>query len=211
MHPWFRNASKDFFQHVWLRGGFIWRLPANERTLALTFDDGPDPVHTPATLDLLARLKVKATFFLIGRNAEQYPDLVRRIVQEGHAIGGHTFEHVVITQQSESQLADDLQRCRVLMRQLSGVDSTLFRPPKGEVNVAAIRRVCRLGYQLVHWSKTYSDYQQDGADALCARIERDPAQPGDIVLFHDNNPHTVEALARAIPAWQSAGFSFRVL
>jgi peptidoglycan/xylan/chitin deacetylase (PgdA/CDA1 family) len=211
MQSFVRSVAKDALQKIVFPGRFVWRLPASSRALALTFDDGPHPEWTPATLDMLARAGVRATFFMIGREAEKHPGIVRRIVEEGHAVGGHSFEHTVITGQSPAALVADLARCRDAIAAACGTVTHLFRPPKGEVSLGAIRTVCRAGFTLVHWSKTYSDYRHDGAPALMARIERLGAQERDILLFHDNNGHTVEALAHAVPRWRGAGHRFELL
>jgi peptidoglycan/xylan/chitin deacetylase (PgdA/CDA1 family) len=211
MQSFVRSAAKDALQAIVFRGRFVWRLPATSRALALTFDDGPHPEWTPAALDMLARSGVRATFFLIGREAEKHPGIVRRIVAEGHTLGGHSYDHTVITTQSASALAADLARCRDAIAQACGTVTQLFRPPKGEVSFGSIRTVCREGFTLVHWSKTYSDYRQDGAPALLERIERLGAEDRDILLFHDNNRHTVEALERAVPRWMGAGHRFEAL
>jgi len=206
-----RNAAKDALQHLVFPGRFIWRLPASAGGVALTFDDGPHPVWTPRTLDMLAEAGVRATFFLIGREVEKHPEVVRRIVAEGHAVGGHSYDHTVITAQSPEQLVADLARCRDVISEATGTRTCLFRPPKGEVSYGSIRTVCRAGFTLVHWSKTYSDYQQDGTAPLLDRIERLSAQGGDILLFHDHNAHTVEALGVAIPRWQRSDLRFELL
>jgi peptidoglycan-N-acetylglucosamine deacetylase len=211
VYPWLRTAGKEFLQNVYLRDRFLWRLPVGSRKVALTFDDGPDPTFTPQMLDLLARMEVKATFFVIGRHVERHPDLAQRIVREGHAIGGHTYEHRVIVSLSEPEIAGELTRCRRTIREATGVDSDWFRPPRGQVDFASVRCVCRLGYRLVHWSKTYGDFRCDGTDRLLDRISRDPVRARDIVLFHDHNPYTVEALARMIPAWRSQGIEFQTV
>jgi peptidoglycan/xylan/chitin deacetylase (PgdA/CDA1 family) len=206
-----RNASKDALQGLVFPGRFVWRLPPASRAVALTFDDGPHPDWTPRTLDMLADAGVKATFFLIGREAEKHPDIVRRIVAEGHAVGGHSYDHTVITARTPDELVADLDRCREAIAGAGGTTTRLFRPPKGEVSFGAIRTVCRAGYTLVHWSKTYSDYRQDGTAALLERIQQLSARAGDILLFHDNNVHTAEALAVAVPRWQAEELRFELL
>src|SRR5690606_16332590 len=153
-----------------LRDRFIWRLGSDSPRVALTFDDGPHPQYTPAVLELLARLGLKATFFLVGEKVDRHPEIVRRIVEEGHCVGGHSYDHTVITTQSPQALAADLARCRASIDRAAGVDSDLFRPPKGEVDLASMRRVCRLGYRLVHWTRTYGDYRQDGVSPLLERM-----------------------------------------
>ena len=212
MIPWIRNLSKEFLQNFYLRKNFMWRLPGDARNaIGLTFDDGPDPKYTPAMLDLLARLDVKATFFVIGNNVERHPRLVRDIVEQGHAVGGHTQTHRVIVQLSHRLLEDELRQCRTVIQDATGVDTRLFRPPRGQVSFASVRRVAQLGYRLVHWSKTFSDYQCDNTEYLVKRIQQGAVRGRDILLFHDTNPHTVEALTEAIPQWQSGGFVFHRL
>jgi peptidoglycan/xylan/chitin deacetylase (PgdA/CDA1 family) len=211
MKAFVRSAAKDALQNIVFPGRFVWRLPASTRGLALTFDDGPHPEWTPAALDMLGRAGVRATFFLIGREVQKHPGIVRRIVAEGHAVGGHSFDHTVITGQSPAALVADLAHCRDAIAEACGTATRLFRPPRGEVSFGSIRTVCRAGFTLVHWSKTYSDYKHDGAPALMGRIERLGAHERDILLFHDNNGHTVEALGRAVPRWAEAGHRFEIL
>lgn len=206
-----RNALKDILQAAVYPGRFLWRLPASSGAVALTFDDGPDPQWTPRMLDMLAHAGVPATFFLVGEAVERHPDVVRRIVAEGHAVGGHSYDHTVITGRPAAVLRDDLARCRAAIRDACGVDSALFRPPKGEVSLASIRTVCGAGYRLVHWSRTYSDYRRDGTAALMSRMTTLGAAAGDVMLLHDNNPFTAEALSSVLPRWQSQPLRFERL
>jgi peptidoglycan/xylan/chitin deacetylase (PgdA/CDA1 family) len=206
-----RSLSKDLLQRAVFPGRFLWRLPKADGAVALTFDDGPHPEHTPAMLDELARAGVRATFFVVGREVEKYPEVARRIVAEGHGIGGHGYDHTVITTLAPAALVDDLAHCRRVIREATGLDTGLFRPPKGEVDLASIRTVCRAGYTMVHWTRTYSDYRQDGRDALLKRIDASPPIAGDVLLFHDHNVHSVQALASRLPQWQAAGLEFRPL
>lgn len=211
MRPLLRNAAKDVLQTVCFPGRFVWRLPRSSNAVALTFDDGPHPVYTEAVLDVLAESGVHATFFLLGREVEKHPELARKVVTAGHAVGAHSFDHLVIPKQSAAALYADLERCRNVIATATGVETQLFRPPKGEVTFGSIRNVCGQGYRVVHWSKTFSDYQEVSADALQRRIEAAGVEAGDILLFHDHNPHTVHALRAVISAWRSTGLSFATL
>ena len=209
MRELLRNASKELLQRLVLRESFAWRMRASE--VALTFDDGPHPEFTARLLDVLAKHRVKATFFVVGEHVDRHPQLARRIVEEGHAIGGHSYDHTVITSQSAQALASDMMRCRESIRRAANVDSILFRPPKGEVSFSALMRLKRLGYRVIHWSRTYSDYRQDGTEALLGRMRQHAPNGGDILLFHDHNPFTVQALAAEIPVWQQRGLKFATL
>jgi peptidoglycan/xylan/chitin deacetylase (PgdA/CDA1 family) len=209
MVPWLRNLGKEFLQTLYLRDKFLWRIPAGlPNAIGLTFDDGPDPLHTPAILELLSRHDVKATFFLVGCNVERYPHLAHEIIAQGHALGGHTHNHRTIVKLPRHELVDELERCRRAIQNATGVDTDLFRPPKGEMDFVSARLVAQLGYKLVHWSKTYSDYKCDGTKYLLQRINDNPVRNRDILLFHDTNPYTVEALSGVIPKWRNCGFSF---
>jgi peptidoglycan/xylan/chitin deacetylase (PgdA/CDA1 family) len=206
---WLRDLAKEALQSALLRGAFVWRLPASAGgQVGLTFDDGPHPEFTPALLDLLARHGAKASFFLVGARVDEHPEIARRIVGEGHAVGTHTYDHVEITRLRGAALAEEVGRGRQALRQHTGVDSALFRPPRGRVDWSRLRAVARLGYVVVHWSKTYSDYRTDGPGPLRARMEAAPMSARDIVLLHDHNPHTLAALETAIPAAQARGLAF---
>jgi peptidoglycan/xylan/chitin deacetylase (PgdA/CDA1 family) len=207
---WLRDLAKEALQGALLRGGFLWRLPRSGG-VGLTFDDGPHPEFTPALLDLLARHRARASFFVVGARVDEHPEIARRIVAEGHAVGTHTYDHIEITSLRGEALATELGRGRRALSQATGVDSPLFRPPRGRVDWSRLRAVARLGYVTVHWSHTYSDYRLDGPEPLLARMAARPMRAGDIVLLHDHNPHTLAALETAIPEAQARGLVFRAL
>ena len=204
-----RRLGKEALQAS-LRGSFVWRLPARfPEHVCLTFDDGPDPAFTPRVLELLSDHDAQAAFFLLGRQIDQHPALACEIVRRGHVVGTHTYSHREITSLDDAELAQELAAGREALRRATGKDSVLFRPPRGVVSWPAIRKVIRLGFVLVHWSKTYSDYKRDGVPALLARIGRDPVCGRDIVLFHDNNEHTAEVLTGLLPDLRKRGFALR--
>ena len=176
MLPWLRDAAKEALR-VSLSGRFVWRLPSDSRAVALTFDDGPHPEYTPAVLRLLAKRGVKATFFVIGRNVTRLPDLVRRIVDEGHAVGGHTFDHREIVTLTPAELEHEMETCRRAIEDAAATDTRLFRPPRGRMSLSSVRRVAALDYRTVHWTRTYSDYQCDGTESARASHEGDAASP----------------------------------
>lgn len=212
MSPWLRHTAKDALRRIVRHDRFVWRLPVEAgRELALTFDDGPHPVHTPAVLDVLARHGVKATFFVVGYRVARHPELVRRIVAEGHTIGSHTFGHREVVGIGRDELTWELETCERAVQNAAGVATELFRPPRGKIGVRSLQQVVAFGYRVVHWSKTYSDYRRDGNDALLRRMRVQPVCPRDIVLLHDHNPFTVQALAAMIPEWKSSGLTFKRL
>ena len=211
MHPWLRTAAKDALQEVLLPGRFLWRLPARSAGLALTFDDGPDARFTAPLLDLLARQGVRATFFLVGRCVEERPELARRMAAEGHAVGSHSLEHRELPGLDARELERQVDGGRRALREALGCDTALFRPPRGRLDARTLWRLAAMDLCVAHWSRTWSDYRRDGAEALLERSRRDPARPRDIVLLHDHNPHTLEALERWIPQWRAQGLGFETL
>lgn len=201
------EIGKEVLQRYLARGAFAWRLPGGT-DCALTFDDGPHAAYTPRILDLLALHGVKATFFVVGQAAAREPDLIRRTAEEGHRVASHTYSHRDLPTLAREELRQELDACRQLIRDLTGVDTNLVRPPRGRVAATTVARAMQWGYRLVHWSKTYSDYRQDGAASLLQRIRHIGLQPRDIALFHDNNPYTVEALGEMLPQWRATGRTF---
>lgn len=204
------EMAKQVLQDVMLPGSFLWRLSSGSAA-ALTFDDGPNPEHTPRMLDVLARNGVKATFFVIGERAQKEPSLLRRIHAEGHALASHTQTHRELPTLTRAEMEWELVTCRSLIRDITGEDTPLMRPPRGRVNVPVLWRTRALGYRLVHWSRTYSDYRQDGTEPLLRRLQAQAPQPQDIVLLHDNNRFTAEALESMLPNWLAEGRSFAKL
>ena len=199
--------AKNALQHALMRGAFTWRV-AGGHDSALTFDDGPNEQYTPKILELLARHGVKASFFLVGTAMQRSPELVRQIAHEGHCIGSHTLTHRDLPSLTTGELEQELVGCRTLIKQMTGRDTNLIRPPRGRINTRSLLCIKRWGYHLVHWSKTYSDYLKDGTAPLLNRIRSQGLEPSDIALLHDNNGHTVEALAAALPEWLARGVTF---
>lgn len=203
-------VAKTVLQSFVMPRSFLWRLETPDGC-ALTFDDGPHPEYTPKILDVLAREKVHGTFFVVGEAAAREPALLRRIVREGHALGSHTLTHREFPTLSLQELQKELDGCRELIENHCGVRTNLVRPPRGRINLRSLMHVARSGYRLVHWSKTYSDYLRDGVDPLLSRMHARRLMQRDIVLLHDTNDFTVEALSRILPEWRASGVRFERL
>lgn len=165
----------------------VCRIPTDRKQVMLTFDDGVDEVQTPLVLDVLRRHHVKATFFLVGERAQAHPDIVRRLVAEGHTIGIHTWQHRnTFPFGATATITADLQRTRNLLEQLAGQPVTRFRPPFGVTNPHIGRAVRRLGLTTVGWSIRSHDTNPKRTRAdIVQRIER-RLHPGAIILLHDN-------------------------
>lgn len=182
--------------------------------VAITFDDGPDPEWTPQVLEILKREGVKAAFFIIGRNGESYPELLRQIVAEGHEIGVHTYTHANLSESSPQHELLELNATQRLIQVTAGVSTALFRPPynadtrPGSFNdIVPIGLAGQLGYITVCENIDPEDWSLPGADAITSRVLRQRGD-GSIVLLHDgggDRQQTVEALPRLIGALKARG------
>ena len=174
------------------RGG---RTATHERPrLALTFDDGPHPIHTPQLLDVLQAAHVCATFFVVGKDAQQHPDLIRRIVQEGHELGNHTWSHSEPSQTSPQQFLDETQRTDSLLYELTGMTPTAMRPPKGELNWKKLTGLWRQQKTVALWSADPRDYRMTSAEEMTAWSSAFVPTDGEVLLFHDNHPWAATAI-----------------
>jgi len=181
----------------------VVRAPRGARGVALTFDDGPDPRWTPRVLDLLAERGVQATFFLVGRKAEDHPDIVRRILERGHSVGLHSYAHDrLFALRGERRLREDLERGIAVLEAITGRRPRLFRPPIGHTNPAIARVVDDLDLVVVGWTISGRDgVARARVDAVAARVRRD-LRDGVIVLLHDapERGDREPAAVRALPA-----------
>ncbi len=176
------------------RSRFLVRGPAASAAVAVTFDDGPHPEITPRLLDLLARLQLHATFFVIGREAERHPGLVRRMVHEGHAVGHHSWTHTEPSQTSAAALLGEVHRCAALLQSLGVAATDRFRPPKGQLTTLKLARLLAAGQRVVLWSSDPRDYAMIGAAPLVEWARHAPLAGGDVVLMHDVRPFCLDAL-----------------
>ncbi|MEC0213769.1 polysaccharide deacetylase family protein [Paenibacillus ehimensis] len=186
----------------------IYQLPSRERQIALTFDDGPNPVYTPQILDLFKKHQAYATFFVIGSYAKQYPDLLRRMVEEGHEIGNHTYSHPALPKCERQEVYEELETTNGIIQEITGIKPSLFRPPYGEFNKHTVEAADRLGLHTVIWPdhQNTKDWSLPGADTIVERV-LDTLQTGDIILFHDGSgddagedrSQTVQAIEKLLP------------
>lgn len=188
----------------------------DEHQVVLTFDDGPDPKWTPKILDILKQRGVKATFFLVGRNAEDYPRLVQRIVDEGHEIGSHTYTHANLSIISNQQIQLELDATQFLIESITGRSTTLFRPPYNAdsrpSNLAELKPLKlvqdQFGYLIVMESIDPEDWARPGADEIVQRI-KEQRHEGSVILLHDaggtSRQQTVDALPKIIDYLQTRG------
>ena len=177
------------------------------RVVALSFDDGPHPEHTERILAVLREEGVKATFFLVGAEVEKYPALARAIVHDGHAVGGHSWSHRRLTGLGRQELAAELEQTAALIRDAAGVSSRLVRPPYGAMSLPLLRYAVARGWTVVLWSVESGDHLRDASPAAMRSAVRSVG-PGDIVLLHEDYPHTVEALRDIIQDLKARDLAF---
>ena len=192
------------------------RLMLTERPLGgcglyLTFDDGPHPEVTPALLDLLEQHGAKATFFLLGANAERHPDIARRIVAEGHAIGNHSYSHPRFAKIDLAAQRAEIDRTDRILEAFDGRPRHWFRPPSGALPLRMLGYFARRGRAIAYWSYDSMDYRRQSAEVLARRLREQPPGAGDIVLMHDDDPNTLLALRELVPEWRAAGHALEAL
>jgi peptidoglycan/xylan/chitin deacetylase (PgdA/CDA1 family) len=190
------------------RGLFLWHGPKRSRQVCLTFDDGPHPQHTPALLDVLRTHGVIGTFFLIGAKAQLYPDIVRRIADEGHAIGNHTLHHADPLSVNASQLRCEIRETQKILRTLIGEPSSLFRPPRGMLSASKLLSAWAAHQSIVLWNVDAKDFMCKSAREVRERFNARPLRGGDIVLMHDNRAYAANVLPQVISVARSNGLSF---
>jgi peptidoglycan-N-acetylglucosamine deacetylase len=201
-----------------LYGRTLTRCPeANQ--LALTFDDGPNDIHTERLLEVLARHEVTATFFLIGRYVAMRPHVARAIAEAGHLVANHTYSHPNLLFVSRSRMLAELSDCSKAIADATGVDARFFRPPFGARRPGVLQTARDFGLNPVMWDVTCFDWRRTTADAVerhaRKRIERGGGR-GHIVLMHDgahtgmgaNRAHTVGATEQVIQRYK-ARYQFR--
>lgn len=179
-----------------------------EKLVALTFDDGPDPRFTPDVLDILAKKKVRATFFVIGESAERFPGLVEQAVLEGHEIENHTYSHPELDQGEPVSFYEELIRCERVIHRLTGRSPSYFRPPKRLYNKDVVKTAQLNGYQVVLWTVAMENKNDRTVKDVVKRVMK-KVKPGAIILAHDgtlNRSLTIRALPALINELHKQGY-----
>ena len=190
-----------------------WQVKCNgRRCVALTFDDGPDPVTTPRVLDVLREKKVRATFFVVGKRAEQHPELVRRALGEGHLVENHTWSHSpLFCFLTPGRLRAEIEKCAETLERIGGHRPRYFRSPVGLRHALLRPYLQRAGLEYISWKIKSCDTLNVTSGTLAARI-LNKVMPGDIVLLHDYRAGGVDVLLgvlpRVIDELRARGFDF---
>ena len=176
----------------------------------LTFDDGPIPEVTPRVLDILKQYGVKATFFMVGENIDKYPDLYRRVLTEGHAIGNHTYHHVKGMKMSTTKYMEEVIKWEKAVEQHGAPSTRLFRPPYGRTWWWQRKAITQRGYQIYLWDVLTHDYSAcQSPEKMMKAIQR-YTRNGSIINFHDSiksNERMLATLPKAIDYLQSHGYT----
>ena len=190
----------------WLYPKALWRMDENDHSVYITFDDGPIPESTPLLLKTLRDFDVKATFFVVGDNVRKYPDLYQQIVDEGHRVGNHTFNHIGGARHSIRTYEKNVQQCDEL------IHSDLFRPPHGWMRPTQYHRY-KNKYRIVMWDLVTRDYSKLLSPYDVVRNIHRYARNGSIITFHDSLK-SIDKLYFALPAslrfLKSQGYQFKV-
>jgi peptidoglycan-N-acetylglucosamine deacetylase len=188
-------------------GKLIWRKSPSEKVIYLTFDDGPVPEVTPLVLDILDLYKIKATFFNVGENVQQYPDLFADILRRGHKTGNHTFNHLKGVSVSTSQYVRNIELAAIYF------DNKLFRPPYGRITFWQ-KRVLKSNFEIIMWDVLTRDYNRKLSPDTILKNIKQSSRNGSIVVFHDSikaKDNVLSVLPLAIEFWRNEGYGFGIL
>jgi peptidoglycan/xylan/chitin deacetylase (PgdA/CDA1 family) len=184
----------------------IWKGKESD-SIYLTFDDGPNPEVTPWVLDLLNQFQIKATFFLVGKNVKDYPELLKRIISEGHQIGNHTMNHECGTKTGLNSYISSVSQAEIY------IQSDLFRPPYGKITRNQFKKLLDGGKKIVFWSWLSYDFDKNISPKKIIQKARD-IKGGDILVFHDSEkgfPNLKNSIIEIIEQLKSRGLKFKTL
>lgn len=194
----------------WIYPSMLWHKSREEKSIYLTFDDGPIPLVTPFVLNTLNNFNAKATFFCIGDNIEKHPDIYQRIIDEGHSIGNHTYNHLNGWETADHHYLQNIRKCT----ELTG--SALLRPPYGRIKRTQIKRLLEQdpGVQIVMWDVLSGDFDPGISPEKCVKNVLNHVKNGSIIVFHDSLkafPRLESALPEVLENLLSKGFKFCAL
>lgn len=198
----------------WLRMLFpsklTWRIPTTDKILYLTFDDGPNALATPFVLNELKKYNAKATFFCIGNNVQQEPELYKKLFAEGHRVGNHTHDHL-----NGFHTKDEVWLSNV-KEAAKWIDSDLFRPPYGKIRPfqANVLKESKPPFRIIMWSVISADFDTSKSPQKCFQFVKKNAKAGSIIVFHDSEkafPNLKYALPETLKYFSEQGYRFEVI
>jgi len=179
-----------------------------EKSLYLTFDDGPNESFTVSICELLEKHDAKATFFCVGKSIEQNPEIARYLVEKGHLLANHSYNHLsfkTLTLQQQLAEADD---CQTKIESICPGLPKIFRAPQGQLSPALLLKLKSQGWKIAHWSFDSLDYLQKSLEVQLEVFREKAVNSGDVLLFHDDNQIAIDILEVLLPEWQQQGFKF---
>jgi peptidoglycan-N-acetylglucosamine deacetylase len=203
-----------FLHHspFWLKAffpGFTWHIPTKEKSIFLTFDDGPIPDITENVLEILAKFNAKATFFSIGNNVLKHPDVYEMVKNGGHSIGNHTFNHMNGWKTEDAIYLENIDKCQ----QQLNLETKLFRPPYGRIKKSQSKVVLQ-DKQIIMWDVLSGDFSPEIHPEVCLKKSIQHTRPGSIVLFHDSikaSKNMLHTLPRYLETFTERGYRFEAL
>jgi peptidoglycan-N-acetylglucosamine deacetylase len=191
-----------------LKPATYFQAHVDQPYVAMTFDDGPSAANTPRLLDMLKQRNIKATFFLIGQNAAANPNIVRRILAEGHEIGNHTWTHPQLSKLTDDRVTAEITKTQDAIKQASGFTPTILRPPYGAITPRQREWIEKqFGLSIILWSVDPLDWKRPGPSVVTQRI-LSQARPGAIILSHDIHKQTVDAMPATLDGLIAKGYKF---
>lgn len=189
-------------------------VQTTKKVVAFTFDDGPHPIYTQQIMKVFKENDAKGTFYVTGEHVEQYPEIARQLIEEGHEIGNHTYSHPRLAKLTPDETYQELERTDKIIQQTIGLKAPTFRPPYGSYNEQTVEVANKLGYEFIYWSDGLDtkDFSSPGTDKIIEQVKRE-LKNGSIILMHDsseepecNRDQTVEALSVLLPELKSQGY-----
>jgi peptidoglycan/xylan/chitin deacetylase (PgdA/CDA1 family) len=194
---------------------FVWNIDTNKKELYLTFDDGPTPEITDWVLQTLKQFSAKATFFCIGKNIEKHPEIFRNIIDEGHTIGNHTYNHLKgWKHKTKVYYKDVLKTAKILENYKPDDSEPLFRPPYGKFKNKQRKKLLEKGYQIILWDVLSYDWDKDVTEQTCLNNVVSAAKEGSIVVFHDSVKASLNlkyVLPKVLEYYTERGFVFKAI
>ncbi|MGF1635945.1 MAG: polysaccharide deacetylase family protein [Cyclobacteriaceae bacterium] len=192
----------------------VWQIPTDEKTIYLTFDDGPVPELTPTVVDVLKKYNAKATFFCVGDNVHKHPEVIQQVLEAGHSVGNHTHNHLKGWSTPDQAYFDNIDQCDTTLSEVyPGYVGRLFRPPYGRIKKSQAEILSRK-YTIIMWDVLTHDYSNFHSAEKGLKYSIRETQPGTIIVFHDNikaSEKMLYILTRYLDHFGSKGYSFKSL
>ena len=194
----------EILQYICLNKYIIYHGKRGNNNIALTFDDGPNPKYTELILNILSKYDARATFFILNEEAQKYPGLTKKIIEHSHAIGNHSDDHKIWSLKSMDQIKQEI---------IDSIDSGkikpfLFRPPRGKFNLFLLFLAIRKRFPIILWSVESMDRMKRNKELILSNVNHQKIRGGDIILFHDDNEFTCEALPIILESLSKKNYQF---